>query len=442
MSNRHIKRVLSVFLSFLMILSVFAAAMPMLAGAVISQSTPASADVHFYVPECLYLYPSTAGTANFQFYLNSYPNASSTVLSGAETAGKVYFYCANAKSGTLTWSSTAALTISGIGLSSSSNTFSGSFTGSAANVNGAVITWVYTYVDASGSTRTVTAYTYIYKPNTMPSGVALSTRKRNTNYAYNSYVAMLWGFHSNGAGNASAKDLLMSYNTLTSNGSSQPTSSHINNSGSGTFQYSGENKDNPTTHFSGAAINADISRFSDLNQLPGFNIGFATCDLENSKSVKYNISTQNSAGTTLSTQINSSYSNHTVLASYATNMKAQGAINSIAAGTSGAYRIYTRAEASGKSSLYGDSKGTGYINFSVINNNKSSVRSAYIAALKESYNMQSAKYTAATWNNYQTALKNAAIALGDPTYTYASLAAQISALSTAKKCSCREHSHS
>ena len=190
--------------------------------------------VYFYVPEQVYLKPSlTAHTtqerANFQWFVDAEIDKSTHEISklntGEKTSGNLYFYYKNAQSVSIafkylnadftemtaytsTASSTTSANYANMNSSIKFSTYStaisavntrtdSSRTHYSLNSNlidttitnesvspyilstetGCYIEWTATFVDSlDGLTKTVVAYTYLYKPNIMPAGNAMFTK--------------------------------------------------------------------------------------------------------------------------------------------------------------------------------------------------------------------------------------------------------------------------
>lgn len=172
------KRSLSVLLALLMILTSVASASASLI------ETAGSGSMTLYVPEAVYLTPSSAeaGTnVTGQWYLNNTDGSGNySYARGAESTGKFYFYCANA-----TRISVTASFDNGVGYTSGLTTSvngttlnDDDFRIASGNTN-QMLTWRVDYTCNDGVTRTAWAYTYVYKPERSPTGVALTAEGFN-----------------------------------------------------------------------------------------------------------------------------------------------------------------------------------------------------------------------------------------------------------------------
>ena len=193
-------------------------------------TTPLSAPVYFYAPEAIYLAPKVNSwisktSSNFQYFIQNTVNTSDTsvaptVRKGAkasfEKTGYVYFSYANIsgdvtlttrniKASTITNSSPT--TLSGGSISSLDLTTVGKYqratitTAStspsiAAGDTGYYIEWTASFKDASdGHMKSVTAYTYVYKPYVISSAAGVITRCTDNNNHDNSQLSWMSGFH-------------------------------------------------------------------------------------------------------------------------------------------------------------------------------------------------------------------------------------------------------
>ena len=92
---------------------------------------------------------------------------------GAEAAGKFYFHCDNAKQITVSTSFDNGVGyVANLAKKVESSTVSSTdFVIVSGNTN-QMLTWRVDYTCDDGVTRTAWAYTYVYKPNRIPTGVA------------------------------------------------------------------------------------------------------------------------------------------------------------------------------------------------------------------------------------------------------------------------------
>ena len=210
--------------------------------------------VYFYVPEQVYLKPSLTAhqsteRANFQWFVDAEINKStheiSSLRTGENTTGNLYFYYKNASSVSITFkylnsdftemtaytsTSSSTSTSNYVNMNSTIKFSTYSTAVSAINTrtdssrtryflnaniidttitnesvspyilsteSGCYIEWTATFVDSlDGLTKTVVAYTYVYKPNIMPAGNAMFI-KNDRGYDHdNSAISWISGFHS------------------------------------------------------------------------------------------------------------------------------------------------------------------------------------------------------------------------------------------------------
>gem|GEM_PF-5605402 len=180
------KKILSVVLSLLMVLSTMAVGG---AGLAFAADTD---NVYFFVPECVYLAPgSTAG----QYYLNSYADKDTTTLGTTDNAGKFYFHADGATAISV---SVEGATVEGLTTSVSGDTLSDdsfTITASSSDFRG-LMTYNVTYT-VDGEQKTAVSYTYIYAPNRVPSGAFGWARNEYSDEDVCVGVAsVVWGYHT------------------------------------------------------------------------------------------------------------------------------------------------------------------------------------------------------------------------------------------------------
>ena len=185
-------------------------------------TTPLSAPVYFYVPEAIYLAPRSSSwgaytTSTFRYFVQNTINtsnrdASPTVKTGYDTTGYVYFSYANLSGDvTLTtrlWNSAMSSTLSGGSISSLSMSDDGQYkkatisssstSPSLSNTTtGYYIEWTASYKDAyDGHNKTITAYTYVYKPYVVPYGGSISAQNDRGTNTEAAQITWITGVHS------------------------------------------------------------------------------------------------------------------------------------------------------------------------------------------------------------------------------------------------------
>ena len=288
----------------------------------VTSNTPtgeASKQVIFYVPEIIYLAPSTGSTSSFQYELdvkldsnNNYvPNGAYSAI-GANNS--IYFSYANASNISLSYAwysgSSGTLTINGLTTSSTGTSLTSKITsGTAAYSSGTTqyIWWTVTYTDTVDHiVKTVNQMTGVYSPmagdNATVAAEAFGRRKSSRKYACIAN-SCIWaaGIHSISTplhgqtaydGLGSIKDATLpktSSNTSTCTSTSTPRDDKLTASNavskqaltyiSGGTGYSGywrQGDNQYTTEYTGyyeGKLTVDTSRISNLNQIPNLEVG-------------------------------------------------------------------------------------------------------------------------------------------------------------------------
>lgn len=141
-----------------------------------------SSDLTFVVPEAIYLTPdarswSTSTASTFQYYVNN--NSDGSVLAEvAQTTGKIYFNLNGASSGTLSYAfldksfnslggGSVTLSSSTVNNNSYVNITGGTSPSLAATATGCYLRWALSFTE-NGIAKKAYAYSYIYKPYTIP----------------------------------------------------------------------------------------------------------------------------------------------------------------------------------------------------------------------------------------------------------------------------------
>lgn len=420
------KRSLSVLLALLMILTSVASASASLI------ETAGSGSMTLYVPEAVYLTPSSAGAgANVagQWYLNNTDGSGNySYARGAESTGKFYFYCANATRISVTTSFD-----NGVGYTSDLTTSvngttlnDGDFRIASGNTN-QMLTWRVDYTCNDGVTRTAWAYTFIYVPNRIPTGVATEaesakhkekhSKRRND---YHGFVSVLWGANSyetttqdgDQEPKGPAEMIFLGNNGMKADSGTRPHNlGYFNDNNPRTFHYHNDNDINPSAYSPYAHYYVDVSRYTNMNMIPNMYFGLAVTDKENVKNYyEQTVTLQTASGTTLSTMHpRTEYGSGVVIYNESSHKKPDYNISGIGLNTWTNYRIYT----------YGRTKCGGtnthsehYIYFNLYNNNKSTLRNYYFNCINSGYGMQQERYTASSWNTYISALRHAGYVLG------------------------------
>ena len=153
--------------------------------------------VTFYVPETIYLAP-TSGTMNtFQYYVDRANAVNGALRTGENTTGNVFFKCDQASSVTSITCSGATVSLSAT--SSSSNTLSTTINSgsipTALSQNGiTTLTWTVQYV-VGGKTFTATSYTTVYAPYVNAVAQGYATRNKSGKEASVGGIVWVTGMH-------------------------------------------------------------------------------------------------------------------------------------------------------------------------------------------------------------------------------------------------------
>ncbi len=415
------KRSLSVLLALLMILTSVASASASLI------ETAGSGSMTLYVPEAVYLTPSSAGAGSNvagQWYLNNTDGSGNySYARGAESTGKFYFYCANA-----TRISVTALFDNGVGYTSGLTT---SVNGTTLNDNdfriasgntNQMLTWRVDYTCNDGVTRTAWAYTYVYKPERSPTGVALTAEGFNKKSCWLGIIQMMWGANTSDTGAyGCTPDFYIDGKGLYTVNNTRP-----DNAGWVKTDYSpkyfswrkGDRKETITLSAPRAYYYIDGSRYSNTDQLPNIRLGISMSDDEETSETDFALYFQNGDGNTISTLVNSGgyVRTETVICNYAgtgkMNYIVRPSVASSSISSSGTqYRYYTVWKGVGNKGR-GDARARGVSDFTFYNNNKSTLRNYYFNCINSGYGMQQERYTASSWNTYISALRHAGYVLG------------------------------
>ncbi len=210
------KRTAVICLSLLMLLSAVSFGTALFGVQTLAAGS-ASPLLTFVVPEAIYLYPDGLSwkqsvSTPFQYYINN--NADGSVTQNTKsTTGYIYYSLAGAGNATVSseFLNTSLSSMSGGSVSLSSGTITNggsvSITGGSSpslgkSVSGCYIRWTLSYTDPSDNTaKKAYAYTYVYKPYTVPVGGF--NRVENTDgtshYAQSmSWVVGMQGYSTNG----------------------------------------------------------------------------------------------------------------------------------------------------------------------------------------------------------------------------------------------------
>ncbi len=417
------KRSLAVLLSLLMILTSFAAASAELI------ETVGSGSMVLYVPEAVYLAPSSAGSVTAQWYLNNTDGGGNySYARGAENTGKFYFHCSKATSISVSASFESGGSLSNLTTSTGGATLNDDNFQIAANNTNQMITWRVDYTCNDGVTRTAWAYTYVYKPERSPTGVALTAEGFNKKSCWLGIIQMMWGANTSDTGAyGCTPDFYIDGKGLYTVDNTRP-----DNAGWVKTDYSpkyfswrkGDRKETITLSAPRAYYYIDGSRYSNTDQLPHIRLGISMSDDEETSHTDFGLYFQDGEGNTISTLVNSGgyVRSETVICNYAgtgkMNYIVRPSVASSSISSSGTkYRYYTVWKGVGNKGR-GDARARAVSDFTFYNNNKSTLRNYYFDCIKSGYSMQQERFTSSSWNTYISALRHAGYVLGNPVVTY------------------------
>lgn len=197
------KRVLSVFLTLIMLLSCFSVGLVASATITTTNHNP----VYIVVPETIYMTPSTGDSTTAKYYINNTFNSSNNTISpdanASATSAKVYFKCADATALSVSVNGSGreyTITMNGDGNGYFDNEKVTALNGvqidnGVAAGNTSYITWTFT-ATIGGKTETFKAYTELYAPYTAP--VAALARNLTTAGGEPNIESLSWisGIHS------------------------------------------------------------------------------------------------------------------------------------------------------------------------------------------------------------------------------------------------------
>ncbi|HHU83957.1 MAG TPA: InlB B-repeat-containing protein [Clostridiales bacterium] len=204
------KRLTAFITTVAIIVTSFAFAIPAFAVSV-KQANQTSGDLTFIVPEAIYLVPNGTSwrdttSAPFQYYVNNTSTGGTTTT--LDDVGKIYFtypnisgsaslsytnYDANISS---TLSGSVTLSSTSISSGGSVNINGGNSPSLSASTTGYYIEWCATFTDsADGLAKKAYAYTYVYKPYTVPVGASSQQSGYNKGF-WAAHVSWISGIHS------------------------------------------------------------------------------------------------------------------------------------------------------------------------------------------------------------------------------------------------------
>ena len=419
------------------------------------------------VPETVYMTPKNGASTTGQYYVNNTISGGNTFtvvpeVSANNTKGYVQLYIPGAKSVTYTASYCSGTNVGDVVASGegTEKTFTNGYLGLNETTisvgtglnpgETSLVEWVFTVKMNDGSTRVYYAYSTLYAPyiNPVGSAILLEGRYYSNNKLFASSMAWVSGVHgftNDPAANYYARtDTMVPLITSIGTGDNEDNpdtnwisaSAGSNTLSTATFRY------NKVTGKSGklgaigvyrspvANITIDTSRYSNFNQIPNLTVGFNFTDKENSGEVSWYVSDYTSGDMTYMTDYSYIESRDNVnkqAANYydkkGTEIKSDTSVKNGAEHNSTWNRAVLTSAASNlyifKTGAYSYRKGTttkgaaysvNYIQVKGTNVDKATLRNLVL----EGASLNANNYTKTTWNNYQTELRNAALALGNP----------------------------
>ena len=375
----------------------------------------------FYVPETIYLTPSTGSASAFKYYVDRANSVNGLLRNGENTSGNIYFKCDKASSiKSLTLSDCSSVTIGATTSSSgtlSTNVSAGSLSAGLNPGEKKLLTWTIVYV-ADGVEYTANAYTVAYAP--WPTVVSASSQGRNKHSgdkrSYIMQTTWISGIHSvidNGSGSDGSG--VYKYSPIISS-SSIPTGADSNmgnlfnkgTGGSGLWK----TNEKATCYGGRGALLVDTSRYSYYYQVPNLKVGLdfnIVHGNHDSNTTDLGIFTEGSTeqttnlGSTQTGNDQNSYPRQIYNLNLGSRYIGSTNENLVVRGK-------TRFRNSGGGSSH---ESVSYVYLNVTKVNKSSLRSSYNTILSKGY--QKSWYTSETWDKYEKKLKEVALHLGDPT---------------------------
>ena len=378
--------------------------------------------VYFYVPEVIYLTPSTSGATTavaFKWFADraNSENGALTNDVANKTSGNVYFKCVQAKSVSITVSKPSGTTVTPSGYTLGSTVYGSekgfTVTGSAYNTTGQKIVWTATWTDAGGRSYTVERTSTIYKPNYVASGAAIKASNSNknhynsslfymngsiTNYAsgdksmgdsYNSSLGTSWSIANNSESSFSDTELVP-----TTNG--PVTYWDRNGKGTGTYERNVE--------AGSLKIMLDASRYTNYKQIPNLTWTLATKDFEGVKNSRTAHVSFDSTETTNALWYVASDNYRTGV--YRGNIDRETP-EPTDTNTYESHYLFGHVACYRSGTIHTQF----YINFYVYSFDKSGLREAYDYAMLKSMTLQKEYFTDSAWSAYTTALNNVINAL-------------------------------
>ena len=465
------KRALSFLLTLVMLVSTMSVGFFGITSLAATNATVDSAhQAVIAVPETVYMTPKNGASTTGQYYVNNTISGYTVVpeVSPNNTKGYVQLYIPGAKSVTYSVNYCSGTNVGAVTVTNeeTAKTFTDDYVklnettisvGTGLNPGEtSLVEWKFTVTMNDGSSRVYYAYTTLYAPyiNPVGSAILLEGRYYSNNKLFASSMAWVSGVHgftNDPAANAYARtDTMVPLIVAIGNGDSEDnpdtnwirTSAGSDTLSTATFRY------NSVTGSSGklgaigvyrspvANITIDTSRYSNFNQIPNLTVGFNFTDKENAGETYWYVSDYTSGDMNYMkdfsqidsrNNVNNNASNYydkTGATPFAGSISGQTGVNNgaeyngtwnRAVTTSGASNNYIlktgaytyRSYLTGKGAAYS----VNYIQVKGTNVDKAALRKLVL----EGATLNENNFTSASWNTYKTALRNAALALGNPT---------------------------
>ena len=470
MHKTNFKKVLSVFLSFLMILSCWVWVAPDTHTHANAAPPSGGEKAIIAVPETVYMTPSAGESKVGQYYVNNTITSSSYGYTLEKAAANGNAYLGLHIDGAAKFSVELTTLTSGIGdvVIANAGATSGSYeySANAANVfdltngfvqfaeglglyiNGTGLTagktadveWKFTVTMNDGEVKTYYAYSTLYAPWYQPVGAA----SKAVGAWHNTYASsILWvqGVHGYSDGDRANSYYVQTANFLPmlgalkapsnnnpetnwvqsgSNGLS-PTMAYNVITESGTKYHARANTISPT-----ANLTVDTSRYNNFSQIPNFRVGFMVTDkdgIKNGTNAWYVSDYGTSKGSSYYNGTDRSGSQYTsdwndsgtAIWSNSSDTNCgikvnQQSWNKAISGTA-SFRLKSAARSEYSATITSTGWNNNFVNISVTGINKATLRTLVL----EGSTLAKEDYTTASWSTYYAELKKAAPYLGNPT---------------------------
>lgn len=381
------------------------------------EEDPNSLFTYFYVPETIYLEPSTGNMNTFKYYVDC-ENAANGSLTGnaADTEGNIFFYCPEATQVTISVDpAVSAVAANGsidfrAGYTVNDSTVSTKITSGALATSipansGSVLKWTATYKLTDGNTYNAYAYSYVYAPQSGEVAAAVRQVHTYSSDIYNQGILWLIGFNSVTGGSSNCTKNFF-FDTAPTSDTGVANWFQTLNGGGSTFvdqSHSSNASDTETANGGTGVLAVDSSRYTNLNQIPYLKLGYWQCDCEGEDSgiatgwIKQNADSGEVLLKTINNRVGLVYLE-------AIDYSNDARINGLKKIDFHAYSLTGRGSR--------DNHNYYNIDLSVTYIDKSDLRETVNSCIKNSYQPQ--WFTAASFDNYLSKYEQACIALGKP----------------------------